>query len=51
MDVILRSDNPLDDVARGGVEKEGEESGNQEHGDDLDDQPLVVAPQDVTDRL
>ena len=48
---ILCAEDALDCVARDGIEKEQQEDGQQGDEDDLDDGPLVVVPDDVTDRL
>ena len=49
--VSLRAEHPLDGVAGEGVEEEREEDDEAEPEEDLDDGPLVVVPDDVTDRL
>ena len=45
----LSSKHTLDSVARDGVYEEKEEDGQEEDGNQFDDSPLVVMPNNVAD--
>ena len=47
IDIQLSSHNFLDGVPRHGVEEEHQHGSEQKDDEDLDDDPLIVVPQDV----
>ena len=51
MSGALSSQNPFHSIARNCIKKEKEKKGEKEYGDDLEDGPLVVVPDDIADGL
>ena len=49
--MLLGAEHLLDHVAGQAVEEESNENGKKEEEDRLEDDPAVVVPQDVADRL
>ena len=45
------AEHPLDHVSGNAVEEERDEYDEQEEENDLEDQPAIVVPEDVADRL